>query len=151
MVCLLILGLWWVGCEEEPTELEWVKGEGVLDLGYQGSPNEPAEPNNFDGWVEAWTGLAEATGDLIEAILEADKIIAESNKPIVEDVFCDVCGESLTEYNFDGSRETMIGMNFVIYGNHKEGRRVKKVFGKDEINICFVCYLKALGVKPILE
>jgi hypothetical protein len=72
---------------------------------------------------------------------------------------CDVCGEEMTAM---GSHEdgkivnyekitTVIGVCINCSGNHPEVDRVKFVFGKTKFHICFVCYLKSLGVNPINE
>ncbi len=58
---------------------------------------------------------------------------------------CDICGTNMT----DETRTTVIGMSIRLEGDHKEIRRVERRFGKTEFKICYVCLLKALGVKEI--
>lgn len=55
---------------------------------------------------------------------------------------CDVCGRSM----YDGERRECIAVNIAVY-EHSEADRVKEAFGKQSFNICFVCFLRALGVK----
>jgi hypothetical protein len=35
------------------------------------------------------------------------------------------------------------------WSDHPESKKVRDTFGKTEFNICFTCWLKSLGVKPI--
>lgn len=58
--------------------------------------------------------------------------------------YCDVCGINMTDKEC-----TVIGTNISIQGDHKEIRRVKNAFGKTDFKICYVCWLKSLGVKEI--
>ena len=62
---------------------------------------------------------------------------------------CDVCNEELTDVE---KNTTIIGVLFNISKldkDHSETKRIKEIFGKTEFNICYVCWLKSLGIKPI--
>ena len=63
-------------------------------------------------------------------------------KIIEGDDTCDVCGLSMTD---DENRE-FVGISFEL-SRHPEAERVLKTFGKQTFKICFVCWLKSLGVK----
>lgn len=64
----------------------------------------------------------------------------------VENSTCDVCGRSMRD---DEGREC-IALNIAVY-DHPEADRVKEVFGKQSFHVCFVCFLRALGVKELKE
>jgi hypothetical protein len=55
---------------------------------------------------------------------------------------CDVCGRPM----YDNEGRECIAVNIAMY-EHSEADRVKEAFGKQSFNICFVCFLRALGVK----
>ena len=64
-------------------------------------------------------------------------------------VLCDVCGEDMT----DESETCLFGLEIKLKMPKKSGKvhheicRVLETFGKTEFRICFVCWLKSLGVK----
>lgn len=60
---------------------------------------------------------------------------------------CDVCGIEMTEPVSEDNGVTVEGMEINLKGEHKEVDRVRKIFGKTEFRICFVCWLLSLGVK----
>lgn len=60
----------------------------------------------------------------------------------IGDSTCDVCGRPM----YDGEGRECIAVNIAVY-EHSEADRVKEAFGKQSFNICFVCFLRALGVK----
>jgi hypothetical protein len=68
----------------------------------------------------------------------------------MNDTKCSVCGDSLYEENL---KETIIGLNIRLILRdkilHKEFEKVKDMFGTTEFNICYCCWLKSLGVKPL--
>jgi hypothetical protein len=43
---------------------------------------------------------------------------------------------------------TVVALNVSLLGANPERRRVEKIFGKNKFNICYVCQLKSLGIKP---
>lgn len=55
---------------------------------------------------------------------------------------CDACGRPM----YDDEGRECIAVNIAVYA-HPEADRVLKVFGKQTFNICFVCFLRALGMK----
>ncbi len=62
---------------------------------------------------------------------------------------CDVCG-----YNMSTNNQTTIGCHVslqkaVIGTAFPEYDRVVEMFGKAEHKICWCCWLKALGIKPL--
>ncbi len=57
---------------------------------------------------------------------------------------CDVCGRPM----YDDEGRECIAVNIAVY-EHSEADRVKEVFGKQSFRICFVCFLRALGVKEL--
>jgi hypothetical protein len=59
---------------------------------------------------------------------------------------CDICGNEMYDYN-NGAE--CIGMTIDLTGKHSEIDRVKEMFGKTNFAICFCCWLKSLGVKPL--
>ncbi len=59
---------------------------------------------------------------------------------------CDVCGYSLKDDG--GFANAAIVVRLL---GHPEKERVMEVFGKIKFKICNVCYLKALGVKPMKQ
>lgn len=65
-----------------------------------------------------------------------------------EDIFCDVCGRKLTENGL-----SIIGMRISRMSDQieksNEYRRIKDTFGKTEFNICWVDFIKSLGVKTL--
>lgn len=64
-------------------------------------------------------------------------------------MICDVCGRSMTTK--DGT--TLIGVSISLgyEGNSKWKRKVKKIYPEIDLNksynICYVCWLKSLGIK----
>ena len=64
-------------------------------------------------------------------------------------MICDVCKADLKEE--DG--KSIVAKQVGLYGalaESKQGKRVKEVFGKIDFCICYVCYLKSLGIKDRL-
>ena len=59
--------------------------------------------------------------------------------------YCAVCGIPIT----DKSDTAIAAMFITVEGDHAETRRVKNRFGKTSFKICYVCLLKALGVKEL--
>jgi hypothetical protein len=57
---------------------------------------------------------------------------------------CDVCGRPMYDDNGRECIAVAIGVS-----DHPEADRVKEVFGKQAFNVCFVCFLRALGVKEL--
>lgn len=63
-------------------------------------------------------------------------------------VKCDACGEDMTDND-----TTLIGLKIEFDMPKKSGKvhheicRVLDAFGKTEFKICYVCWLKSLGVK----
>jgi hypothetical protein len=47
------------------------------------------------------------------------------------------------------SGSSLIGMTISVGGEHPEIKRLVKTFGKSEFNICYTCWIKSLGVKPV--
>ena len=60
---------------------------------------------------------------------------------------CDVCGTDMRDPK-TGEVTSAISFFFRAKGS-KEARRAIKAFGKPQWDICFVCFLKALGVKEV--
>ena len=58
---------------------------------------------------------------------------------------CDVCGYDLA----DDTGYGVPAVEVKLLGAVPEKQRVEELFGKHQFAICYVCYLKALGVKPI--
>ncbi len=56
---------------------------------------------------------------------------------------CDVCDRNLT----DQYGISIVGISIQISNFIAEEKRVEKLFGKKEFNVCYVCLLKSLGVK----
>jgi hypothetical protein len=61
-----------------------------------------------------------------------------------DNVYCDVCGFDL---RFDG-KLTISGVQIDLLGANPARKRVEELFGKNQFKICYVCWLKSLGVKP---
>lgn len=64
-------------------------------------------------------------------------------------MICDVCGMDLKEE--EGSK-SLVAKRVSLLGamaDSKEGKRVKEKFGKTDFCVCYVCLLKALGIKEI--
>ena len=62
-----------------------------------------------------------------------------------KEVLCDVCGDNIT-----GFIGLQIELNLSeLVSAHSEHTKVQNTFGKTKFSLCFVCWLKALGVKPI--
>ena len=63
---------------------------------------------------------------------------------------CEACGEEMK----DRELGNLIGLYLKITSRtikeHPELVRVRKIFGRTEFNICYVCRLRALGI-PTLE
>lgn len=57
---------------------------------------------------------------------------------------CDVCGENLK----DESGKAVAGVVIKLLGANPARNKVEDIFGKNEFRICYVCWLKSLGVKP---
>ena len=66
----------------------------------------------------------------------------ESQEKDAPPEYCDVCGINMADKEC-----TVIGTNVTVQGDHKEIRRVEDAFGKTDFKICYVCWLKSLGVK----
>lgn len=62
---------------------------------------------------------------------------------------CDICGIEMTEPVLEDDGVTIEGMEIKLEGDYREVCRVKRIFGKTEFHICFVCWLLSLGVKKI--
>jgi hypothetical protein len=60
----------------------------------------------------------------------------------IGDTTCDVCGKPM--YDDVGHEEIAVSVNI---SDHPEADRLLEVFGKQRFNVCFVCFLRALGVK----
>lgn len=62
---------------------------------------------------------------------------------------CDVCGDEME----DEKKVLVQGMEIKITSldkePHPEYQKLIDTFGKSEFHVCFVCWIKALGVKPI--
>lgn len=80
-------------------------------------------------------------------------MVAQATPPFariqtVGDDTCDVCGINMTDKGC-----TVIGMNITIQfdalSDHKEIQRLENTFGKTNFKICYVCWLKSLGVKEL--
>ena len=67
-----------------------------------------------------------------------------SSAVCAEDTLCCVCGHNMTH---DGA--STIGRSVYISSSvpNIEFERVESEFGKSEFHICWVCWLKSLGVK----
>jgi len=66
-------------------------------------------------------------------------------------VVCDVCGNNLRDDELDSN---FIGIEISLKypateRPHKELRRIEKTFGRLKFDICYVCWLKSLGIKPL--
>lgn len=59
-------------------------------------------------------------------------------------VDCDACGFDLTDDSGYGN----VALSIKLLGAAFEKERVIEIFGKNEFNICHVCRLKSLGIKP---
>lgn len=57
---------------------------------------------------------------------------------------CDVCGENLN----DERGKANAGIVIQLLGANPARKRVEEIFGKNRFRICYVCWLKSLGVKP---
>ncbi|GAH92696.1 unnamed protein product [marine sediment metagenome] len=66
---------------------------------------------------------------------------------------CDVCGVDMADDNQPFSGTSLFGLEIILKLPKKSGKvhheicRVLETFGKTEFKICFVCWLKSLGVK----
>lgn len=58
---------------------------------------------------------------------------------------CDVCKTSL----IDRDGYDIVGKKISLLGAHSAREEVEILFGKNVFNICHICLLKSLGVKPI--
>ncbi len=56
---------------------------------------------------------------------------------------CDACGYNLK----DGGGFANAAIAISLLGR-PEKERVNEVFGKTKFKICYVCYLKSLGIRP---
>jgi len=61
---------------------------------------------------------------------------------------CDVCEHDMYDTDIDCE---CVGIAIKLSGEHIDVQRVKDMFGKTDFAICFCCWLKSLGVKPINE
>lgn len=61
--------------------------------------------------------------------------------------FCDVCNFDLT----DDAGYATVGKTVQLSNSVPEKQRAIKAFGKNKFNICYVCYLKSLGLKEVKE
>lgn len=62
---------------------------------------------------------------------------------------CHVCGVNMYD---KGKKEVCAGIIVELSENdyrHKEEQRIIETFGATEFQICFICLLKSLGVKPL--
>ena len=65
-------------------------------------------------------------------------------------VLCDVCGRDMVDENDC----EVVGMSLIVVDNrevmeHPEIARLRDTFGKTSFKICYVCWVKSLGIKPI--
>lgn len=64
-------------------------------------------------------------------------------------VLCDVCGRDMVDENDC----EVVGYSIIIedLGNYlsREVKYIKETFGKADFKICYVCWIKSLGVKPL--
>ena len=58
---------------------------------------------------------------------------------------CDGCGYDMT--GEDGN--TTIGISFNYIGDTRQEIRFREMFGKGIVNICYCCWAKSMGAKPI--
>ncbi len=58
---------------------------------------------------------------------------------------CDVCGHDLRDEN----GLAVAAIDVKLLGAAPEKERVKEIFAKTKFRICYVCYLKSLGIKTI--
>ena len=61
--------------------------------------------------------------------------------------YCDACGIPMT----DESGSTVMGMSIQLEGDHAEIRRVKSHFGKTSFKVCYVCWIRSLGIKEVIN
>ena len=65
---------------------------------------------------------------------------------------CDVCGHDMYDpkanYTVTAVRVSIQIAYQDPLSKHREIQRVVKTFGKLAFDVCYVCYLKSLGVKP---
>ena len=59
------------------------------------------------------------------------------------EINCDVCGYDLR----DEDGRAVSAKDVRLLGATPEKQRVNELFGKTQFRICYVCYLKSLGVK----
>jgi len=74
-------------------------------------------------------------------------------KHVEVEMKCDVCGRSLMYKKKDGEEIEVVGFRLNITDNilcelPDFMKEIKDMFGKTEFNICFVCWIKSLGIKP---
>lgn len=72
----------------------------------------------------------------------------------MNEIYCAVCKDKLAN-----DSESCIGMTLTMILNndnidknsivYKEYKKVLDTFGKTEFNICWSCWIKSFGVKPI--
>lgn len=64
-------------------------------------------------------------------------------------MLCDSCGHDMT----DSDGYTMVGVSLNLRNElstpFRERDRFIEMFGKDSINICFCCFAKTLGARPL--
>ncbi len=58
---------------------------------------------------------------------------------------CDICEHDLN----DGEGYDHFAKELALLSPSRARERVEKIFGKFKFRICHVCYLLALGVKPL--
>jgi len=101
--------------------------------------------------------LVKAVEDRLGVLGDTVGIKAAPEKDEPKEVFCDACGRSLTR---KGTTQALIGIRIGLYPSDSvdtAGYRkwAKNLFAPYDIdrayNVCFACWLKALGVKPDSE
>lgn len=61
---------------------------------------------------------------------------------------CDVCGHSMKDPKI-GTTVSALYISLTGAKEVSEVKRVKKIFGKTEFNICYVCWLDSLKVPRV--
>jgi len=63
----------------------------------------------------------------------------------IEEGCCNVCGDNMT----DETGQNLCGLSMEITIEHKETDKFVKTFGSNKVAICFTCWAKSLGIKPV--
>lgn len=84
-----------------------------------------------------------AIGDDMSTVISYQK-----NTAPYEPIFCDVCGTEMGTAESGTLQGIEIKVTDTTEKPHPEITRMVEVFGKTEFHICFVDWLKGLGVKP---